>query len=48
VRYALAKAAADFLKHGSAATVFDDVVQERGDGKIFITSGFEHQAGNAQ
>jgi len=46
--HALAKAAADLLKHGSAATVLDDVVQEGGDGKIFIASSFEHQTGDAQ
>ena len=44
VSYALTKAPADFLKHGRAATVLNHVVQEGGDGKIFIASGFEHQA----
>ena len=47
VSYALAEAAADFSKDRDAATIFDNVVQERGDGKIFITSCFEHEAGNA-
>src|SRR5208283_2382645 len=46
--HALAKAAADFLEHGSAAAVLDNVVQEGSDGEIFITSGFEHQGRDAQ
>src|SRR5580693_6186989 len=33
---ALAKTTTDFLQHGRAATVLDNVVQKRGDGKIFI------------
>ena len=44
---ALAKAAADFFQHGSASAVFDDVVQERGDGEIFVAPGFEHKRGDA-
>lgn len=45
---ALPEAAANFLKHRRAATIFDNIVQECGDGQIFIASGFEHQAGHAQ
>ena len=45
---AVAEAATNFLQHGGAATVFYDVVQERGDGKVFIASGFEHQARDTQ
>jgi hypothetical protein len=44
---AVAEAAANFLEHGRAAAVFDDIVQEGGDGKSFIASGFKHQAGDA-
>jgi hypothetical protein len=44
---AVAEAAANFLEHRRAAAVFDDIVQEGGDGKIFIASGFEHQTGHA-
>ena len=48
LRDAFAKAASDFLQHGRPATILDNVVQEGGDGKIFIASGFEHKAGDTQ
>jgi len=45
---ALAEAAANFFKHRRATTILNNVMQESGDGQIFIASRFEHQTGNAQ
>ena len=45
-RDALAKATADFLQHGCAAAILHHVVQQGGDGEIFIASGFEHERGD--
>jgi hypothetical protein len=48
MRHTLAEAAADLVEHGNAAAVFCDVVEKRGDGEIFIASGFEYQTGHAE
>src|SRR5450432_1911193 len=45
---AFAKTATDFFEHGCATAVFDDIVQQRRDGEVFVASGFEYQGRDAQ
>jgi hypothetical protein len=40
----VAKTLADFGKHGMTPAVFNDVVEEGGDGLVFIASGLEDKS----
>jgi hypothetical protein len=37
----------DFLEHWLATAIFDDVMEQRRDGKIFISASFEHESRDA-
>jgi hypothetical protein len=43
---AVTETLADFGEHGLAATVFDDIVEECGDGLVFVTTGLEDEGSN--
>src|SRR6266567_6324733 len=43
VGHAISKPAADFLQHWRSAAVLNHIVQQRGNGTIFVAASLEHQ-----
>jgi hypothetical protein len=42
----ITEARANFFEHRMAATIFDDIVQQAGDGLVFVASSLEDQRGH--